>query len=68
MEDFPKKGIVFKDITPILKDPKLSAEIVSQFCSTIPENTTHIAGIEIRGFLFGFPAAMKKDISFVLIR
>ena len=68
VEDFPKKGIVFKDITPILKDPKLSAEIVSQFCSTIPENITHIAGIESRGFLFGFPAAMKKDISFVLIR
>ena len=76
MEDFPKKGIVFKDITPILKDPKLSAEIVSQFCLTIPENTTHIAGIESRGFLFGFPAAIcvvisslaEKDISFVLIR
>ncbi len=68
VEDFPKKGIIFKDITPILKDPILSEEIVDEFCLSLPEDVTHIAGIESRGFLFGFPAAMKNRTSFVLIR
>ena len=68
MEDFPKKGIVFKDITPILNDPLLSEEIVNEFCSSLPDSVTHIAGIESRGFLFGFPAAMKNKSGFVLIR
>lgn len=68
VEDFPKKGIVFKDITPILNDPLLSEEIVIEFCSSLPHSVTHIAGIESRGFLFGFPAAMKNKTGFVLIR
>lgn len=68
VQDFPKKGIVFKDITPILKDAKLSKEIINQLAKITPEETTHVAGIESRGFLFGFPAAIEKDISFVLIR
>ena len=68
VEDFPKKGIVFKDITPILNDPLLSEEIVNEFCSSLPHSVTHIAGIESRGFLFGFPAAMKNKTGFVLIR
>ena len=68
VEDFPKKGIIFKDITPILNDPLLSEEIVNEFCSSLPDSVTHIAGIESRGFLFGFPAAMKNQSGFVLIR
>ena len=68
VEDFPKKGIVFKDITPILDDPSLSEEIVDEFCLSLPKGVTHIAGIESRGFLFGFPAAMKNKSGFVLIR
>ena len=68
VEDFPKKGIVFKDITPILDDPSLSEEIVDEFYLSLPKGVTHIAGIESRGFLFGFPAAMKNKSGFVLIR
>ncbi len=66
--DFPKKGIVFKDITPILKDAQLSKDICDELSLKFDSEVTHIAGIESRGFLFGFPAAMKKDISFILIR
>jgi adenine phosphoribosyltransferase len=66
--DFPKKGIVFKDITPILKDAQLSKDICDELSFQFDDNVTHVAGIESRGFLFGFPAAMNKDISFILIR
>jgi adenine phosphoribosyltransferase len=68
VEDFPKKGIVFKDITPILKDATLSADIVKELSNNIPSQVTHVAGIESRGFLFGFPTCMQKGISFVLVR
>ena len=66
--DFPKKGIVFKDITPILKDAQLSKDICSELADCFSNEATHVAGIESRGFLFGFPASMEKDISFILIR
>jgi len=66
--NFPKKGIVFKDITPILKDAQLSKDICDELATNFDSEVTHVAGIESRGFLFGFPAAMKKDISFILIR
>ena len=68
VEDFPKKGIVFKDITPILKDATLSADIVKELSNNISSEVTHVAGIESRGFLFGFPTCIQKGISFVLVR
>jgi adenine phosphoribosyltransferase len=68
VEDFPKKGIVFKDITPILKNATLSADIINELSNNISSEVTHVAGIESRGFLFGFPTCIQKGISFVLIR
>ena len=68
MDDFPKKGIVFKDITPILKDATLSADIIEELSNNISSEVTHVAGIESRGFLFGFPTCIQKGISFVLVR
>jgi len=68
VQDFPKKGIVFKDITPILKDAELSQKIIDELSNILPDDVTHVVGIESRGFLFGFPAAIKKGISFVLVR
>ncbi len=68
VQDFPKKGIVFKDITPILKDAALSKDIIKELAENLSDDVTHVAGIESRGFLFGFPAAIEKNISFVLIR
>ncbi|MFN5540067.1 MAG: adenine phosphoribosyltransferase [Candidatus Melainabacteria bacterium] len=67
--DFPKKGIIFKDITPILSDPKLFDETLKGLVSLISEfEPTHIAGIEARGFIFGAPVAREMKLPFVPIR
>lgn len=67
--DFPKPGIVFKDITPIMLDANLSKEIVAHLSAEFKnQGITKIAGIESRGFLFGYPLAMELGIPFVLIR
>ena len=66
--DFPKKGIVFKDITPVLKNPLLCSEIVNELSKSITPQTTHIVGVESRGFLFGLPLSIQNNISFILIR
>jgi len=67
--DFPKEGIVFKDITPIMKNPVLSNKIVDHLADLYKnKNIDIIAGIESRGFLFGYPLAMRLGIPFVLIR
>ena len=66
--DFPKPGIMFKDITPILENQSLCNEIVNAFIDKIPVKPDAIVGIESRGFLFGFLLANKLNIPFVLIR
>lgn len=67
--DFPKKGIGFKDITPIMLDPVLSNEVLSYLYETYKnKGITKVAGIESRGFLFGYPLAMKLGVPFVLMR
>ncbi|MBB78899.1 MAG: adenine phosphoribosyltransferase [Crocinitomicaceae bacterium] len=67
--DFPKQGILFKDITPIMMDPILSNDILNElFEKYKSEKINAVAGIESRGFLFGYPLAMKLNVPFVLIR
>lgn len=67
--DFPKEGILFKDITPIFKDAQLCNKIADRIIEEItPLQPDVIAGIESRGFLFGAAVAMKMGIPFVLIR
>ena len=67
--DFPKPGIIFKDITPILKDPKLCSEIIDAFVSRMDANSIDvIAGIESRGFLFGLMLANRLQIPFIPVR
>lgn len=67
--DFPKEGILFKDITPIFKDPALCNKIVDHIVKDISDwKVDAIAGIESRGFLLGVTLAMKLDLPFVLIR
>lgn len=67
--DFPKPGIIFKDITPILLQPELSEQIVSHLAELYKnQNIDAIAGIESRGFLFGFPLALRLGVPFVLVR
>ena len=69
VNDFPKPGIVFKDITPIMLNPSLSIEMLEALKNQVKNlEITKIAGIESRGFLFGYPLAMALDLPFVLIR
>ena len=67
--DFPKPGIIFKDITPILKDAKLCSGVIEAFVNQIGSDKIDvIAGIESRGFLFGLMLANRLQIPFVPIR
>ncbi|MHB8258970.1 MAG: adenine phosphoribosyltransferase [Bacteroidia bacterium] len=67
--DFPKPGILFKDITPIFLDPKLCTEITDAFCrSFAKEKPDAIIGIESRGFLFGMLMASWLNIPFIMVR
>lgn len=67
--DFPKPGIVFKDITPILKDPALCENIIDAFVEQLQDTRIDaVAGIESRGFLFGLTLATKLGVSFVPVR
>ena len=66
--DFPKPGIMFKDITPIFYDQQLCTKIVDEFIVRMETKPDAIVGIESRGFLFGFLVANKLNIPFVLVR
>ncbi|MCD0490316.1 adenine phosphoribosyltransferase [Pedobacter sp. MC2016-14] len=67
--DFPKPGIVFKDITPILKDSRLCAEITASLANQLNGlKIDVVAGIESRGFLFGMSLAQALNVPFVPIR
>lgn len=67
--DFPKPGILFKDITPILHDQQLCDEIIDEFIERIKSKKIDaVVGIESRGFLFGFALANRLNVPFILIR
>lgn len=67
--DFPKRGIVFKDITPVLSDPVLfraSIDLFLERCRGL--KIDKIVGIDARGFLFGSAVAYELGLGFVPIR
>src|SRR5256884_858641 len=67
--DFPTKGIVFKDITPILSDPLLFRASVDLFLERCRgKEIDKIVGIDARGFLFGSAVAYELGVGFVPIR
>lgn len=67
--NFPKPGIIFKDITPILLDAKLTKEVVLELAKTTKGlNLNAIVGIESRGFWFGIMLANELGIPFIPIR
>jgi len=69
IEDFPKAGVSFKDITPILHNPELSKLVVRALAEYAkPLNVDAIVGIDSRGFLFGPSLARFLDLPFVLVR
>jgi len=67
--DFPKPGIVFKDITPLLLDPAAFTECIDQMAEKVASLDIDIlAAAEARGFLFAAPLAMKLGLGMVPIR
>jgi adenine phosphoribosyltransferase len=67
--DFPKPGIQFKDITPLLKDPVMMKQAVQLLIQPfVNERLTAVLGMEARGFIFGALAAWELDIGFVPLR
>ena len=67
--DFPKPGILFRDITPVLANPALFAAVVNVLASPFAgQGITHVVSIESRGFIFGAPVALALDAAFVPVR
>ena len=67
--DFPRPGIQFKDITPMVKDPAMLRLAVHQLIHPfLGERLTAVAGMEARGFIFGSLAAWDLGIGFVPLR
>jgi adenine phosphoribosyltransferase len=67
--DFPQPGILFRDITPVLANPKAVAEVIEQFANFASlRKPDVVVGIESRGFIFGMPLAMHLNLPFVPVR
>lgn len=66
--DFPKPGIQFKDITPLLGDVAAFAGVIEVLAEQAPSDIDVVCGVESRGFIFGTPLALKLGLGFVPIR
>src|SRR5277367_3434775 len=67
--DFPKAGIQFKDITPVLADARLFAGTIDLLCDGFkPGSVDAVVGIDARGFIFAAAAALKLQAGFVPVR
>jgi adenine phosphoribosyltransferase len=67
--DWPKKGILFRDITPLLADPKAFPAAVDALCAPFKKaGVQFVVGVEARGFIFGAAVAAKLKAGFVPIR
>lgn len=69
IKDFPKEGIVFKDITPLLNNPEARKEVVKKFIENLPDTKIDkVIGVESRGFFFGILLAEELNAGFVPVR
>lgn len=66
--DFPKPGILFKDITPVLSDAQAFHSLTKHLSALVPEGTTRLASIESRGFILGSMVALRLGLGLTLIR
>lgn len=67
--DFPKEGILFRDITPVLEHPEAFRQVIDSLADRYRQaGLSKVVGIESRGFIFGAPLAYALGIGFVLIR
>ena len=67
--DFPRPGISFKDVTPVLADASLFGRVMAAMAKPFArDGVTHVAGIESRGFIFGAAVASRLQVGFLPIR
>ncbi|ATX79793.1 adenine phosphoribosyltransferase [Mariprofundus aestuarium] len=66
--DFPKPGIVFKDITPMLANGPAFSAVISQMAERVGPDVDAIVGVESRGFIFGAALAFKLGLGLVTVR
>jgi adenine phosphoribosyltransferase len=66
--DFPQKGILYRDITPLLSDHKVFSYVVNQLSDKIPKDVTSIIAPESRGFIFASAVCYKTNKNLVLVR
>ncbi len=67
--DFPQNGVLFRDITPLLKDPGAFREIIARFAAALKgQKVDLVVGIESRGFIFGAALAARLGRGFVPVR
>ncbi|GEB50868.1 MULTISPECIES: adenine phosphoribosyltransferase [Streptomyces] len=67
--DYPKPGVVFKDITPLLADPTAFATLTDVLAGAVARHgATKVVGLEARGFILAAPAAVRAGVGFVPVR
>tara|TARA_B100000700_G_scaffold119327_1_gene134129 strand:+ start:3155 stop:3670 length:516 start_codon:yes stop_codon:yes gene_type:complete len=68
IKDWPKEGINFKDISPILANPKVFRESIKKMCNLINERPQMIAGVDARGFIFASAMAESLNTGMLMLR
>lgn len=69
VEDYPRPGVVFKDITPLLADPKAFTALTDALAALCAEyGATKVAGLEARGFILAAPVAVRAGLGFIPVR
>lgn len=66
--DFPRPGILFQDVLPLLCDPALLARVVEAMAAPWQGKVDKVVGIESRGFILGAPVALRLGVGFVPVR
>lgn len=69
VENFPIKGILFKDITPLLRDKDIFGNVVKEMASNfVDDRVDYVVAVEARGYLFGAPVAYELGCGFIPVR
>lgn len=67
--DFPKSGIIFRDISPLLASPRAFMTVVTELSDKVTElGASYLVAIESRGFIFGAPVAVRAGLPLALVR